>query len=78
MLTLWTMPNMAVGVEKDHSYMRVFQVSGTAGIIAYCFAFIPNAIWFQAGWRSIVNNIFDGVVFGLATGAVFGGLWPHG
>ena len=35
------------------------------------FAFLPNAIWFQATPRSIVTRVIDGVVYGLATGAVF-------
>lgn len=55
---------------------KVMQVLGTAGILAYCFASLPNDIWFQRSGREVVTNLIDGVVFGLITGAVFGWLWP--
>jgi hypothetical protein len=67
-----TLPRTA---ETD--FARVFRVVGTAGILAYSFAFIPNAIWFGAYMRTIVASIFDGVVFALITGAIFAWRWPH-
>lgn len=57
------------------SYGRVFQVLGTAGVLAYTFAFIPNGIWFNHG-RAVFTNMLDGVVSGLITGAMFAWLWP--
>jgi hypothetical protein len=58
-------------------FAKVFQVAGTAGILAYCFSFIPNAVWFGSYKRTIVANFVDGIVYGLITGALFGWLWPH-
>ncbi len=58
-------------------FAKVFQVAGTAGILAYCFSFIPNAVWFGSYKRTIVANIVDGIVYGLITGALFAWLWPH-
>lgn len=55
---------------------RVFQVVGTAGILTWCFSFIPNMIWFNGGIRATVMCIIDGVVYGLVSGAVFASLWP--
>ena len=52
------------------------KMAGTAGILAYCFSFIPNALWFGAYKRTIVAGVIDGGVYGLITGAVFGWLWP--
>jgi hypothetical protein len=54
-----------------------FQVAGTIGILTYCFSFLPNMIWFQAGKRAMVNGVVDGVVYGLVTGFAFSYLWPH-
>jgi hypothetical protein len=53
-----------------------FQVLGTIGILTYCFSFLPNMIWFQAGKRAMVNGIADGVLYGIVTGAIFSWLWP--
>jgi len=33
-------------------------------------------VWFQAEKRSMVTAVFDGIVQGLATGAVFAAMWP--
>lgn len=57
------------------TFGAVFQVTGTAGILAYCFSHIPSGIWFGAARRSIIFNIIDGVAFGCITGAIFAWLW---
>jgi len=58
-------------------FAKVFQVAATAGILAYCFSFIPNAVWFGSYKRTIVASILDGIVYGLITGALFAWRWPH-
>jgi hypothetical protein len=68
---------MPVGeLSARPDFAKVMQVLGTAGILAYCFAGLPNDIWFQKSGRQVLTNLIDGVVFGLITGAVFGWLWP--
>lgn len=64
----------ALGATGDR--MKVFQVLGTAGILAYSFAFLPNGIWFGMKPRAMVMNVVDGIVYGLVTGAIFAWLWP--
>jgi hypothetical protein len=54
---------------------RVFRITGTAGVLAYCFSWLPNAIWFSHSGASIRNNFFDSVLYGLVTGGVFALLW---
>lgn len=58
-------------------FAKVFQVAGTAGILAYSFSFIPNAVWFGSYKRTIVASFLDGIFFGLITGAIFAWRWPH-
>jgi hypothetical protein len=55
------------GIRHGTEFMQVFKIAGTAGILAYCFAGIPNAIWFGAYPRTIALNIIDGIVYGLIT-----------
>ncbi len=58
-------------------FARVFQVATTAGILAYCFSFIPNALWFGAYKRTIVATFIDGILYGAITGVIFAWHWPH-
>ena len=67
----------AVALPKSGEFAKVFQIVGTAGILAYSFSFIPNAIWFGAYKRTIVAGIIDGIICGLITGAIFAWRWPH-
>jgi hypothetical protein len=64
--------SLAAGAD----YLRVFQITGTAAIMAYCFAAIPHAIWFGTPLRNVIAGLVDGVVFGLLTAGFFGWLWP--
>ena len=58
-------------------FARVFQVATTAGILAYCFSFIPNALWFGSYKRTIVATFIDGLIYGAITGVIFAWHWPH-
>lgn len=59
------------------TFAKVFQVVGTAAILAYCFAGFPGDLWFQEKRRAMVMNLIDGVIFGLITAAIFAWLWPR-
>jgi hypothetical protein len=65
------------GATPPPTFARVFQVATTAGILAYCFSFIPSAIWWSSYKRTIVANFVDGIIYGVITGAIFAWLWPH-
>jgi len=56
--------------------LRVFQITATVGVLAYCASGILNTIWFTVPLRNVITNLVDGVAYGLATGAVFAWLWP--
>lgn len=63
-------------LPRGASFGQVFQVLGTAGVLAHCFGGLPGDIWFQRSKRGMVTCFIDGIVFGLITGAVFAWLWP--
>lgn len=65
-----------LALDPGAGFSKVFQVTGTAGILAYAFGVVPNAIWFGRHLRPLVMDVIDGVCFGLITGVVFGALWP--
>lgn len=67
----------AAALPRAATSAKVFQVVGAAGILAYCFSFIPSEIWFGAYRRTIIAGVFDGVIFGVITGAIFAWRWPQ-
>ena len=58
------------------AYGSVFRISGTAAFLAYTFAAIPNAIWFQKPCGGVFADVLDGLVFALLTAGAFAGFWP--
>ena len=66
-----------VALPGPAEFAKVFQIAVTAGILAYSFSFIPNALWFGAYKRTIIASFIDGIVYGLLTGAIFAWRWPH-
>jgi hypothetical protein len=66
----------AVTLRPGTSYLEVFRVIGTAGILAYAFQSINQSIWYGKPWGSTTKDIIDGVIYGLLTAGTFGWLWP--
>ena len=66
----------SLALDPGAKFLQVFQFTGTAGILAYAFGGIPNAIWFGSHVRRAVKDVIDGLCFGLITGTIFGILWP--
>lgn len=66
-----------VALPGPAPFAKVFQVAATAGILAYCFSFLPAALWWGAYKRSIAANLLDGLLFGILTGALFAWRWPQ-
>lgn len=60
------------------AYPKVFQVVGTAGVLAYTFGGIANGVWFgkPTGW--VVRDIIDAAVYAMVTAGMFAWLWPSG
>ena len=67
---------VAAGLPRGVGFMKIFQVLGTVGIVAYSFAFLPSMIWFQASSSAKFTGMLDGVISGLLTGIIFAALWP--
>jgi len=63
-------------LSADANYLKVFQVAGTAAVLAYSGNSAMNSIWFGHQWSKTLKDILDGIVYGLLTAGVFGWLWP--
>jgi hypothetical protein len=58
-------------------FARVFQVAGTAGLLAFGGNVMCDSIWKGRPWSLLPGALFDAVVYALVIGAIFGGLWPR-
>lgn len=60
----------------DTEYMTVFRMASTVSFMGYALAHAQDAIWMSQGWAATARSMFDGLVYALVTGGVFGWLWP--
>jgi hypothetical protein len=58
-------------------YMRVFRLTSTVAFAGYALAAWHDWIWYSRSSSYTLKTTFDGLVFALLTGGVFGWLWPH-
>lgn len=63
-------------IAPGATFARVMTVIGTGAILAYTAAVMPQIIWFDRRSKVFAAHLFDGVVYGVATGASFASLWP--
>ena len=66
-----------VAIPNPAPFAKVFRVAATAGVLAYCFSFIPSALWWGSYKRTVVANVVDGIVYAAITGAIFAWRWWH-
>jgi hypothetical protein len=67
----------AVTLRTGATYLEVFRIAGTAGILAYSFGSIADSIWYGKPWAVTIKIIVDGVIYGLLIAGTFGWLWPR-
>ena len=65
-----------LGLARGADFMVVFRMAGTVAVLAYASVAIPDSIWKGQCWGVTAKFVFDGVLYGLVTGATFGWLWP--
>ena len=64
-------------VAPGAAYVAVFRVAGTAAFLAYGLGQLSNGIWKGQPWGMTLKEVFDGLIYGLLTGATFAYLWPR-
>ncbi len=87
MLGQWFVLNLVVSVfvayvasatlPNGTDYLKVFQVTGCTGFMAYAIGELPGAIWMGKPWRVAIKDAADGLIYGLMMGGAFGWLWPR-
>jgi hypothetical protein len=57
-------------------FAEVVRFAGTTAFVGYALAVWQNSIWYKIAWSTTIKSTFDGLIYGLSTGAVFAWLWP--
>jgi hypothetical protein len=68
----------AQGLSRGGSFKPVFHLTALAATLGYAMGGLPDSIWKGQKWSITFKFVFDGVVYGVVTGATFGWLWPAG
>ena len=63
---------LAPGADK----MAVFRFVWTVAFMANSMALVWGAIWAGRSWSGVLKEMFDGLVYGAATGLLFMAFWP--
>ena len=63
-------------LQAGAEFKQIFRVVSTVALLGYAGASSTESIWMGRRWSTTFRHIFDGVLFALATGCVFGWLWP--
>ena len=61
-----------------NSAREAFRLTGTVAVLSYAVTHLHNSIWKAQPWKTTAKYLFDGIVFGLLTGAVFAWLGNWG
>lgn len=65
-----------IGLAPGAAGMTVFRLTATVALFAYAGSAVTDSIWKGVPWCTAAKFVFDGVLYSLATGAVFAWLWP--
>ena len=61
-----------IAFDSEATFMQVFRLVSTAGILAFSASGIQHSIWFK---RRILMDVLDGIVYGILSGLVIAGFW---
>ncbi|HZM00947.1 MAG TPA: hypothetical protein VFD43_11925 [Planctomycetota bacterium] len=85
-LLLWFLFSLLMGVFAAYvawhalpagtHYLTVYRITGTVAFVGYGFASVVDSIWKGVSWNTSLKFVFDGLLYALVTGGVFGWQWP--
>jgi hypothetical protein len=63
-------------LDAGVDYLAVFRIAGTTAFLGYAASEPVASIWKAQPWSITCKHVFDGLIYALLTGGVFGWLWP--
>lgn len=85
-LSMWFLYCLVVGVFAAYvtgraltagaPYLQVMRFAGVTAFACYSMALLQGSIWYKRNLGATLRTMFDGLVYALLTGGVFGCFWP--
>jgi hypothetical protein len=66
----------SITLPADADYMQVFRVTSTVTFVGFALAIWQGWVWYSRSIGYTLKTTFDGLLYALLTGGVFGWLWP--
>ncbi|MEX1182734.1 MAG: hypothetical protein WEF86_05830 [Gemmatimonadota bacterium] len=63
-------------LAPDAAYGQVFRMASTVAFAGYVLGLWQESIWYKRAWSTTLKSTFDGLLYALVTGGMFGWLWP--
>ena len=63
-------------LDRGTPFASVLRVTGAVAMLGFAPAYVHSAIWKGLSWSTTFKFVFDGIIYGLVMGAIFGWLWP--
>ncbi|MCW8875915.1 MAG: hypothetical protein OQK51_02555 [Kangiellaceae bacterium] len=63
-------------LQPGADYLTVMRIVGVSTFAGYALSLPQNSIWYFRKWSTTIKFIFDGLIYALLTGGIFGWLWP--
>jgi hypothetical protein len=63
-------------LQTGAPYLSVFRFAGATAFVGYALGLWQNTIWYGRAWTTTLKTNFDGLIYALLTGGIFGWLWP--
>jgi hypothetical protein len=64
-----------IALGEAATYRSAFRITGTVAFAGYALGAVCESIWHGRRWSMTAKFLFDGLLYALATGGVFGWLW---
>ncbi len=65
-----------IALAPGAPFEPVLRITSAIALLAYCTATFHESIWKGVSWGVAFRFAIDGAIYAIATGAVFGWLWP--
>jgi hypothetical protein len=65
-----------LALPRGADFTSVLRLTGAAAVLGYAFSNVTDSIWKGVSWGTTLKFVFDGIVYGVVTGATFAWLWP--
>lgn len=67
----------SLALTPETTSLTIFRFTATIALVAYGLSNVTDSIWKGVPWIITAKFLFDGLLYGLATGGAFVWLWPN-